>query len=359
MFKFFVELKWFFKRNLIKYIIIGVVSIAYTYLVTIPPSIIGQFVDKITYQSLSKTFVYQIFFLMLGVTISIYTTSLLKKIMLGNLYHSLFYKLKNIYLESIFKQDGDFFEKYHSGDLISRAMGDNRMVANTSTHLVFSILDTITMLLVVSVQMIIINPRLTILSVIPLPLILVLILYLRPKISRNWRLVRNEHSHLNNLVMESVANVKMIRGFTNEIKDQQKLDDSANTVYKIERKSILMQSVISPSFQIITLISQGIALSFGAYFIMKQSLSPGQLITFYLYLGMFAGPLLSLGNQITALSQSSVSLDRFNEILNAVPAIDKPITPVKLNEIEVIKFDNVSFKYPKSSEYAIKNINLE
>ncbi|MDD3382796.1 MAG: ATP-binding cassette domain-containing protein, partial [Bacilli bacterium] len=42
-----------------------------------------------------------------------------------------------------------------------------------------------------------------------------------------------------------------------------------------------------------------------------------------------------------------------------VPAIDKPITPVKLNEIEVIKFDNVSFKYPKSSEYAIKNINLE
>jgi len=359
MFKFFVELKWFFKRNLIKYIIIGVVSIAYTYLVTIPPSIIGQFVDKITYQSLSKTFVYQIFFLMLGVTISIYTTSLLKKIMLGNLYHSLFYKLKNIYLESIFKQDGDFFEKYHSGDLISRAMGDNRMVANTSTHLVFSILDTITMLLVVSVQMIIINPRLTILSVIPLPLILVLILYLRPKISRNWRLVRNEHSHLNNLVMESVANVKMIRGFTNEIKDQQKLDDSANTVYKIERKSILMQSVISPSFQIITLISQGIALSFGAYFIMKQTLSPGQLITFYLYLGMFAGPLLSLGNQITALSQSSVSLDRFNEILNAFPAIDKPNSPVKLNEIEVIKFDNVSFKYPKSSEYAIKNINLE
>jgi len=296
---------------------------------------------------------------MIGVTISIYIASIFKKIILGDLYHTLFYRLKNIYLERIFMQDGDFFEKYQSGDLISRAMGDNRMVADTATHLLFEILDTITMLIVVSVQMILINPKLTILSVIPLPLILVLIIYLRPKISANWRLVRKEHSHLNNLVMESVANVKMIRSFADEEKDQEKLNNSANRVYKIERKSILMHSVISPSFHIITLISQGIALSCGAYFIMKQNLTPGQLITFYLYLGMFAGPLLSLGNQITFLSQSSVALDRFNEILKTEPTIKKPEEPAKLDEIETIEFRNVSFRYPKSDEKVIKNIDLK
>ncbi len=359
MIKFFSELKWFFRRNFIKYIFVGIFTIAYTYLVTIPPNVIGKFVDKVTYQTLSRPFVYQIFFIMLGVTISIYVASLFKKIILGDLYHRLFYKLKDMYLEKIFMQDADFFETYQSGDLISRAMGDNRMVADTATHLLFEILDTITMLIVVSIQMIIINPKLTLFSVIPLPLILVLILYLRPKISANWRLVRREHSHLNNLVMESVANVKMIRSFTNEVKDLEKLVNSANTVYKIERRAIKMRSVIGPSFQIITLISQGIALSCGAYFIMKQSLTPGQLITFHLYLGMFAGPLLSLGNQITFLSQSNVALDRFNEILNTDPTIKKPAEPVELGEIETIEFKNVSFKYPKSDEEVIKNINLK
>ena len=151
----------------------------------------------------------------------------------------------------------------------------------------------------------------------------------------------------------------MIRSFTNEVKDFEKLVNSANTVYKIERRAIKMRSVIGPSFQIITLISQGIALSCGAYFIMKQSLTPGQLITFHLYLGMFAGPLLSLGNQITFLSQSSVALDRFNEILNTDPTIKKPAEPVELGEIETIEFKNVSFKYPKSDEEVIKNINLK
>lgn len=359
MFRFFVELKWFFKRNLIKYILVGVLSVAFTYLLTIPPSIIGQFVDKITYQTLSYSFVLKIFLIMLGLTISIYLTSIFKKILLGNLFLNLFYKLKNMYLERIFKQDGDFFEKYHSGDLISRAMGDNRMVAFTATHLFFAILDTITMLAVVSVQMIIINPKLTAFSVIPLPLILVLVLYLRPKISANWRLVRAEHSHLNNLVMESVSNVKMIRSFTKEETDQKKLTDSADNVYKIERRSVLMQSVIGPSFQVITLISQGIALSLGAYFIMKQQLTPGQLITFYLYLGMFAGPLLSLGNQITSLSQSGVALDRFNEILNTEPTIKKVDNGTVLEGIDAIKFENLSFKYPGSTENVLSNINLE
>ena len=46
---------------------------------------------------------------------------------------------------------------------------------------------------------------------IPMPLIFIVVLILRPKISRNWRMVREENSRLNNLVMESVNNVKLIR----------------------------------------------------------------------------------------------------------------------------------------------------
>lgn len=355
----FKELRWFFKKEWPKYLLVLVFTLIYTFSLLVTPKIIGDVVTEIANTNLTREYAIEIFVIMIAVAVIIYVSAVIKNRILGGINHKLFYELKNRFLKNIFKQDGDFFEEYHSGDLISRATGDTNMIARVATHLLFNTIDTIVSLIFAFIAMYSLNSELTWYAIIPLPLIFLIVLFLRPKIMKNWRQVRKEVSHLNDLVMESVTHVKLVRGFVKEEEDQEKLSDKADLVYKTARKSVLMQSVFMPSFRLITLISQGIALGLGAYFIMTQNgFTVGNLVSFNLYLGMFAGPLFRLGNQITVISQSRVSFERVNAVLNAVPTIKDVENAKKLDYIEKIEFKNLSFKYPLDEEYTIRDINL-
>ena len=355
----FKELGWFFKKEWPKYLLVLAFSLIYTVALTITPKIIGEVVTHISNTNLTKDYAISVFILLIVIAFVIYISAAIKNRVLGGINHNLFYQLKDKFIRSIFKQDGDFFEEYHSGDLISRATGDTNMIARVATHLLFNTIDTIVTLIVAFIAMFSLNPELTLYSIIPLPIIFIIVMYLRPKIMRNWKEVRKEVSHLNDLVMESVTHVKLVRGFVKEEEDKEKLSAKADLVYKTARKSVLMQSVFMPSFRMVTLISQGIALGLGAYFIMTQNnFTVGNLVSFNLYLGMFAGPLFRLGNQITVISQSRVSFERVNVVLNAVPTIKDVHNALELEKVDSIVFHDLSFRYPMDEEYTIKDINL-
>lgn len=360
MFRIFKNLKWFFKREWLKYIIIFAFTFIYTYIITLPPKYLKEIIDEITNNSLTKDYVYYTFGVMLFLAVLIYISAMIKRYFLGGLFHKLFYNLKNMFLNSVFRQDSDFFEEYYSGDLITRATGDTNNVSRVATHLLFALIDTIVMLIISSIKMFQLDVKLTLLSIIPLPIILIVVLYIRPKISANWKLVRKEVSHLNNLVMESVANVKLVRGFVKEEDDFHKLEESATNAYVVERKSVLLRAIFSPVFRVVTLISQGIALLYGSRLIMNNTgFTIGSLLAFNMYLGMFANPLFRLGNQITVISQSGIAMDRIDEILQARPTLKDGIDAKELINVKTIEFKNLSFKYPNDSEFTIQDINLK
>ena len=360
MFTMFKELKWFIKKEWYKYFLIIIFIQYYIYFAPLPPKYIGIVIDLITTNGLTFATALDMVFIVLGSTLLIYLAAIFKNYLTGKLFHNLFYEIRNRFMRSIFRQDGEFFEEYYSGDLISRATSDSNIVSRVSTYVFFHLLDTIATLIISFMALVNLNVELTIYSILPLPLIFLIVIILRPKIMKNWRKVRSEVSHLNNIVMESVTHAKLIRGFVKEKEDEEKLSNKADTVYRTERLSVLMQSVFQPSFKMVTVISQGIALAYGSYLIMNQlNFSVGNLVSFNLYLGMFAMPLFRLGNQITILSQSTVSYDRISEIINHQPTIIDSSDAVNLEAIEKIEYHNLSFKYPQDKDYIIKDINIE
>ncbi len=360
MFKIFRDLNWFIKRHWFKYLLIILLTILFTYSVTLPAQYLGDVIDKIDRKTIDRDYVIYIFIVMAVVGVVIYLSGALKRYYTGSLTHKLFYNLRYNFLTTLFKQDADFFEEIYAGDLISRATSDVGTVSRVSTHMVFALFDTIMMLIISSIRMITLNLNLTLLAVIPLPIIFLIVIILRPKISQNWRKVRAQVGHLNNQVMESVSGAKLVRGFVKEKEDEKKLSDSATLAYKIERKSVLLRSVFMPSFRIVTLISMGIAIAYGSYLIIHQmNFTVGNLISFNLYLGMFSSPLFQLGNQITFIAQSGVSFDRINEVLDAKPTIKDKECAKDLVNIQKIEYRDVSFKYPKDQNYSIEDINLK
>ncbi len=359
MIRVFKDMNWFFKKNWIKYLIVFIFTILFSFLLTLSPEIIEDVVDKINNGLLTLTDIYKSSGFLLGLAVGIYISAIVKNYFLGSLFHEFYYQIKVRFMNNIFRQDGDFFEEYHSGDLISRATGDTHGVARVSTYLMFALVDTLLTIFLSLFRMIQKDLGLTLLAIIPLPIIFIVVMIIRPKISANWRLVRAEISHLNNLVMESVANVKLVRGFNKEKDDYLKLEQSAAAAFAIEKKSVLLRSVFSPIFNLVVLISQGVALGYGSYLILSNSgFTVGQLISFNMFLMMFSRPLFSLGNQITFISQSGVSAERVSEVLKAEPKIKDCPNAMPLTEIETIEFEDYSFHYPNDETDVIKDINL-
>ena len=357
--KRFKAISWFFKKNWWKYILVIVLSIMGIYFDILKPEIIGEAVDVIGLGQITEKSLMTLLITLIAVVLLKFITTVFRQISLGSLFHNLYYQIKIRFMKNLLLQDADYFTEYHPGDLMTRATQDTFSMSNVSTHLIFGLVTVILTLVMTAIKMITLNPLLTLYSILPLPFIFVVVVIMRPKIASNWRTVRKKNSEMSNLTMESVQHVKLIRAFVNEKDDYIKLDNAATDCFNTERKSILMQSTFGPTFRFFTNISQLVAYGYGAYLIINQQLTVGELITFSLLLAQFSGPTMQLGNQVSMFTQSAVSFERVTEVLEAVPEILDKENAIAIDTFDTIKFNDFKFNYPKSEMEIIKGIDLE
>ena len=357
--KRFKAISWFFKKYWWKYILVIALSIMCIYFDILKPEIIGEAVDVIGLGQITEKSLMTLLISLIVIVLLKFITTVFRQITLGSLFHNLYYQIKIRFMKNLLLQDADYFTEYHPGDLMTRATQDTFSMSNVSTHLIFGLVTVILTLVMTAIKMITLNPLLTLFSILPLPFIFVVVVIMRPKIANNWRQVRKRNSEMSNLTMESVQHVKLIRAFVNEQDDYKKLDNAATECFNTERKSVLMQSTFGPTFRFFTNISQLVAYGYGAYLIINQQLTVGELITFSLLLAQFSGPTMQLGNQVSMFTQSAVSFERVTEVLEAVPEILDKENALEINNFDTITFKNFKFNYPKSEMEIIKGIDLE
>lgn len=351
-------IKWYIKKYWYKYLLITLLTLGIIYCDVEKPVIIGQAVDLIGLGEITVESLLAIIITIAVIVIMKFIVSVSRGILLGNLFHRLYYHIKIQFMQNILCQDAEFFTEYHPGDLMTRATSDTFSMANLSTHLIFGLITLILTIVMSAVSMIKYNLLLTIFSIIPLPLIFIVVVTMRPKISANWRLVRTKNSTMSNLAMESVQHVKLIRAFVNEKQDYERLTKSAGDCYNTEKKSVLMQSTFGPTFRFCTNISQLVAYGYGAYLIINQQMTVGDLISFSLLLAQFSGPMMQLGNQVAQFAQSAICVERVMEVLNAKPEIIDKDDAKDLEKFETIEFKDYHFTYPGDDIEILKGIDL-
>lgn len=354
----FRSIGWFFRKYAWQYCVAVLLAIVTVILALFTPKIFGQFIASVSEKSITQESLYQMLILLGVIYLVKYVLDVLKRITMGNLFHKLFYQIKIRFMKKLLVQDATFFSYYHSGDLMTRATNDTHMMSNVSTHLIFSIVELFVTIIFAAVFMLLVNVKMMIFAIIPLPFIFVVVVMIRPQISRNWRALRAKNSELSNKAMESVQHVKLIRAFVNEQNDFERLDKVAYECYTIERKTIYLQSVFGPTFRLFTIISQLIAFGFGSYCVINKIINVGQLIEFNMYLGIFSFPMLQLGNQIAMFSQSNIAFERMNEILQSEPIMKNIDNPLPVSEFDAFEFRNLRFSYPTGDLEILKGIDL-
>lgn len=354
---------WFISKHKALYIIILVLGFIQALTLLIPADIVGDFTDKIDNNTLTKDYlIYNIILKSFFTCILIYLINTIRRCFQVKLRMTLFYALQVRYMENILVQDASFFEKYQAGDLLNRAIGDVKSVNFSGGNRLLNITYEATSILIYVIAMALINPLLTLYSVLPLALIFVTNLLLKVKVQKNWKEVRNASSLMSNVVLESITNVYTIRAFSKEEENYKKNLEYSKKTYDIERKNLFINTCIQPIFQSIIAISLIIAYFYAIDKIPtingKTTFTLAMFTQFIIYLNSLAAPFRNIGNMLTNFYQSIISQDRLNEIYDSkTDVLDKNDASV-LQDIYSIEFKNISFKYPNDSENVLNNINF-
>lgn len=359
VFSFVKSMMWFIKKNWYFYVAIILVGISISLANLLPATIVSSLTDAIENNGVTKSFILKnILLYYLLIMFLIYLVSTTKRVLQNRLKVRLYYALQVRYMENILVQDASFFEHFQAGDLLTRALGDVKSVNFSGSTRLLNIFSEFITIVVTFVAMLFISIPLTLFSVIPLPIIFFVNFYLKKKVKRNWREVREEASKMGNVVLESITNVRTIRAFSKEEENYQKNLKYSDQVYKIERRNLKLNVVFQPIFNSITAIATIIAYALGSYYILEKGMPLEKFVQFSIYLTMFASPLTNIGNLLNNFYQSLISADRINEVYDAKSSVLDSADAKPVSHIDTVEFRNFSFKYENDNFYVLKNINL-
>ena len=244
-----------------------------------------------------------------------------------------------------------YFDNNKSGALVSRVMNDVEGVRNlVGTGLVQLIGGTFTAILSL-VILIKINWLMTIFVLVPVAIFAFIALkafaYIRPIFRVRGKL----NAEVTGRLTETLNGVRVIKGFNAEEQENKTFEDGVERLFQNVKKSLTATALItSSSTFLLGLASAGI-MGIGGYFIMQNTMTYGDFISFTLFLGFMIAPIVQMSNIGSQLTEAMAGLDRTQEIMEMDEEDDSTVRTVKLDKIKGdIVFENVAFSYDENKE---------
>ena len=244
-----------------------------------------------------------------------------------------------------------FFDNTKSGALVSRVMTDVEGVRNiVGTGLVQLIGGSLTSIISLII-LIKINATMTFFVLVPVAIFALVALkafgYIRPIFRDRGKI----NAEVTGRLTETLNGVRVIKGFNAEEQENKTFEDGVERLFLNVKKSLTATALItSSSTFLLGLASAGI-MGIGGYFIMDNSMTYGEFVSFTLFLGFMIAPIVQMSNIGSQLTEAMAGLDRTQELMNMTAEDDPDVRTVKLDRITGnIVFDDVSFSYEENKE---------
>ena len=244
-----------------------------------------------------------------------------------------------------------FFDNNKSGALVSRVMTDVEGVRNlVGTGLVQLFGGTITSIISL-VILIKINATMTLFVLVPVAIFAFIALKAFGHIRPIFRDRGKINAEVTGRLTETLNGVRVIKGFNAEAQENATFEAGVEQLFLNVKKSLTATALItSSSTFLLGLASAGI-MGIGGYFIMENSMTYGEFISFTLFLGFMIAPIIQMSNIGSQLTEAMAGLDRTQELMHMTEEDNPETRIVKLDAITGdIVFDDVSFSYEKNKE---------
>ena len=251
----------------------------------------------------------------------------------------------------------DYHKHVSTGDIIQRCTSDIQTIKRFISNQLIHIIRTIGMVFIASYIMFNLNVKLSIISIVLLPVLCIGGMLYFKYVRKFFKKVDVAEGKLSSVLQENVTGVRVVRAFSQQKSEFEKFTNANNDLKSKFNKFYTLMGIFWGCSDFVSYSQTLLTLAFGAIFAVKGEITLGQFLVFNSYSVMLVHPVRQLGRVLADLGKASVSMGRLAEILDAEPEKE----PGKALDVDVkgdIVFSHVSFGYDTKDD-VLSDISFE
>jgi ATP-binding cassette subfamily B protein len=251
-----------------------------------------------------------------------------------------------------------FFKRTKTGDIMSRAINDILAIRMATGFGMVALVDGIVLGIAAVCFMISISPQLTLISLIPTPIIIILTKHLTKRMSSEFEAVQKTFSDLTERVRESFSGIRIVKAYNREGWGKERLKMGGERYINSNMKLAKSLALFFPVMAIFTNSGLALVIWFGGGRTILGDITTGDFVAFISYLNLLTWPMMAMGWVANLIQRGAASMRRISLILDEIPEIRDPENPVEIEMISGnIEVKNLLFKYPGDTRASLKNIS--
>ncbi|ADQ16381.1 ABC transporter related protein [Leadbetterella byssophila DSM 17132] len=250
-----------------------------------------------------------------------------------------------------------YYDNTPIGRLVTRTISDVETLSEVFSSGLAALVGDLLQLIVILGMLIYLNWKLTLASVAAIPFLIISTYIFKELVKKSYGEVRTHVSNLNAFLQERITGMNLIQIFDVAPQQFKKFDQLNQKHRDAQIKNVFYYSVYFPVADLISAISIGLIVWYGAKGVIAEEISFGMITAFIMYSNQFFRPIRMIADRINTIQMGMVSIERIMEILDDEDQMEQESGST--HEIKGhLKFDNVSFAY-KGEDWILKNINFD
>ena len=271
------------------------------------------------------------------------------------------YDMRNAFFGRLQQMPLAYYQARRTGDLMSRATNDLNAVRMMIGPAIMYSSSTILVFVVAIAIMATLDPMLTVIALLPLPLVSISVNYFGNAIHTRFEAIQAQLSDISAVVQEALAGVRVVRAYNQEAHEIDRFR-AANVEYMRRNRGLIrLQGLFFPSMTFFLGIGSLLVLWIGSREVIRGRISLGEFVAFNAYLVMLSWPMIAFGWVTNILQRGMASWKRMLEVIDAQPEINDAAVTERGRSASLrggIEIRDLVFSYPGTPQPVLNGISL-
>ncbi|MCX7880026.1 MAG: ABC transporter ATP-binding protein/permease [Ignavibacteria bacterium] len=346
----------YISKHKVRLIVGFVFVIASNLFALIIPKFVGKAVDLIARGNFLMKEILEIIFWILLLTIVSGFFMYLTRRMIIVLSRIVEFELREDFLDKVSILPYSFFAENSTGRLIALATNDVASAREFLGPALMYTASTVTTFVMALFFMLNLDLELTLLSILPLPLITLTTYVLGRKIYISFKDVQEHFSKLTTQAQETFSAIRLVKAFVREIYEAKRFNALSEEYRRKNMKLEFFQTLMIPLLIFLIGLSQLIVIGYGGLRVMRNTLTLGEVSQFFVYINMLIWPVAAIGWVTNLIQRASASIDRLWKVFEIETQKSASLLSIDLKG--KIVFAKVSFKYSTETQFVLDGISF-
>ncbi|MBW4080203.1 ABC transporter ATP-binding protein [Paenibacillus sp. S150] len=284
--------------------------------------------------------------------------SYLQALIVGKAGQSLIHELRVRIFSIIERLPLPYLDRTSSGRLITRATNDTSEISDLYTDVIISLVKDVLLLVGIIYAMLLLSPKLTLVSFTVIPVIVFLVFFIKNKIKKNFFHMKHYIGQINGFIAESISGMRVIQIFRAEKEKEEQFLKLNGEYFNTTLIQVRLNSILKPASDMFQSLAIAILVWYSVGRIAGGTLQIGVLYAFTTYIKQFFAPVSDLADKYTSIQSALVSTERIFELIREEEHLEEPDTGLPMQRLNGrIEFRSVWFSY-NDADWVLKDVSF-